>query len=145
MITFDETLDRLKKISVSRGEDYSYSYDPKALQKTHLEHANDDQYETTLDKDGKEYTTSCYYKFLDGTPGCIAGVFMDEVAPGYELREHENITANLNYPVSGERLEFEETAKALLREAQRLQDLGQKWPEAVQHAEAYVREAYELD
>jgi len=137
LITYDETLERLKRISVSRGEDYSYSYDPRALEVLKSYHPD---YEPEYDVDGDEITTQCYYKFVDGSPGCIAGVFVSEIDPSYELREHENITVNLERPQEGNiRIAIEDSALHLLREAQRRQDLGEPWPKAVQEADKTVR------
>lgn len=144
MITFDETLDRLKRISVSRGEDYSYGKDPKAFEAVHAQYPNADPF---IDGDGDEYVTNCYYKFVDGTPGCIAGVFMSEVAPDFELEEHVNIFANVSRgrDVGANVPEFDDVALYLLREAQRQQDIGKKWPEAVEIAETTVRTDFDLD
>lgn len=134
MITYDETLEKLNAIVASKPEGYRYTTDPKAIEQVKLE---DMEFGLHVDEDGNEYVSTCFYKHLDGTPGCIVGHFLAQVDPDFQPSENENAMTQFKYPGAPK---LTPEAIDLLSYTQNYQDKGETWADAVQKAVGKVRD-----
>lgn len=133
MFTYEETLARLRGIAAGKGIRYRYVSDPKAIE---IAKANDDDIETDID--GTEVATGCYYRYQDGSPGCLVGQLLYDIDPDF-VPEETGFRKNLLPP----HIQFEDDALELLKLSQLNQDCGETWVNAVEDAEQKLREVHQ--
>lgn len=146
-ITYEVAKDRLQKIVAEKGEDYVYTYDPKAceaakarLEEIRLASPNPNATHwtvggaTKLDVNGNEYAVQCTYRNVDKTPGCIVGHFIYDLNPELVLDE-SGWSREL---IDGTDITVDDKTSELLSLVQQHQDSGIPWGQALSKAIEYL-------
>lgn len=108
LISYDEMKAALECAVAERGEGFVYPEEWKR-------------------KELGDIGSSCQYRLEDGTPGCIVGMAMSYLRPDVVLPEFTGSERALDGLV-------DDLADHLAAEAQRHQDMGATWGEALERA-----------
>lgn len=136
-LTYEDTLDLLKKAVDSKPEGYRYTRDPKAIATAKSLSGNGLSNAVGIDNEG-EFVRACHYRNFDDTPGCIVGNVIYDIAPDFKLEE-----TSWNKTLLPDGITIDDKASWLLSNAQMRQDSGMTWAEAVAGAVTEIEASFE--